>query len=327
MTDPTLLSVSGLSKTFVKPLGALDRITNALRLSQREAEAVRAVDNVSFQLRPGEALGLVGESGCGKSTIARMVMRLLHPTTGQITFNGADLDRIDNKDLLKIQMVFQDPYSSLNPRKRIYNQIDEAVSVHNIVPRDERESYLEGIFEQCGIDPGLTRRYAHQFSGGQRQRFGIARALAMQPALMVCDEPVAALDVSIQAQIINLFSELRAARGLAYLFISHDLSVVRHLCDRVAVMYLGRIVEEGPVEEVLDNPRHPYTQALQQASPRISATKQMFEPIRGEIPSPLDPPSGCYFHPRCPRATPECRSQVPASRETGGGVTAACHLV
>ncbi|CCQ73667.1 ABC transporter ATP-binding protein [Magnetospira sp. QH-2] len=325
MNDHPLLAISGLSKTFTKPLGMTDRIANLLG-AERLPETVRAVDDVTFDLRPGEALGLVGESGCGKSTIARMVMKLLTPSSGAIAYRGNSLETIPEKQLLKIQMVFQDPYSSLNPRMRISQQIEEAIGVHGIVPASERQSYLEGIFDQCGIQPGLTKRYPHQFSGGQRQRFGIARALAMQPDLMVCDEPVAALDVSIQAQIINLFATLREHQKIAYLFISHDLSVIRHLCDRVAVMYLGRIVEEGPVDKVLDNPGHPYTQALKESSPAISAGKRAFEPIRGEIPSPLAPPPGCHFHPRCPKSVAACSLESPRPLRGPDDRRVACHL-
>ena len=326
MPEERLLSVSKLSKTFEKPLGLGDHLLNTLG-QQRLPERVCAVDQVDFTLSPGEALGIVGESGCGKSTIARMILKLLSPTSGEITFRDTPIDKTSPQELLKIQMVFQDPYSSLNPRKRLASQISEAIRVHNIVPPAEVTTYMNQTFEQCGIDLGLIRRYPHQLSGGQCQRFGIARALAMQPDMVVCDEPVAALDVSIQAQIINLFMELRDTKKLAYLFISHDLSVVRHLCDRVAVMYLGRIVEEGPVEMVFGNPRHPYTQALKISSPVISPNKYDFEPIRGEIPSPLAPPQGCHFHPRCPLADEKCRKQRPEKRMVEDRLAVACHKV
>lgn len=325
MSEDVLLSLKNVSKTFSKPLGLGDKIAN-LAGASRQPEIVRAVNDISFDLKPGEALGLVGESGCGKSTVARLIMGLLGQSSGHLHYQGTPMEQMSEKDLLKIQMVFQDPYSSLNPRMRIGNQIREAIDVHNIVPKLERDDYMASIFEQCGIDASLTQRYPHQFSGGQRQRFGIARALAMQPDLVICDEPVAALDVSIQAQIINLFMDLRKQKNLAYLFISHDLSVVRHLCDRVAVMYLGRIVEEGPVEDVLDNPRHPYTQALKASSPKITAGKYKFEPIRGEIPSPLNPPSGCHFHPRCSKAFEACRSEIPQQKQIDDTMTVSCHL-
>ncbi|MBL4615793.1 MAG: ABC transporter ATP-binding protein [Magnetovibrio sp.] len=325
MSEDVLLSVKNLSKTFSKPLGLGDKFANLMGAG-RKPETVRAVDDLSFDLRPGEALGLVGESGCGKSTVARLIMGLLSQTSGQIEYRNTPTSQMSAHDLLKIQMVFQDPYSSLNPRMRIGDQIREAINVHNIVPKAERDAYMASIFEQCGIDDSLTKRYPHQFSGGQRQRFGIARALAMQPDLVICDEPVAALDVSIQAQIINLFMDLRKQKNLAYLFISHDLSVVRHLCDRVAVMYLGRIVEQGPVDQVLDNPRHPYTQALKASSPKISTGKRNFEPIRGEIPSPLDPPSGCHFHPRCPKANEQCLREMPKPQRLSETMSISCHL-
>ncbi len=326
MNEKSLLSISKLYKTFEKPLGLGDHLLNKFG-RQRLPERVCAVDQVNFTMFPGEALGLVGESGCGKSTIARMILKLLTPSSGEISFREKAIEKSSSRELLKIQMVFQDPYSSLNPRKRLAAQISEAIRVHSIVAPTDVDDYMNKTFEQCGIDLGLTKRYPHQLSGGQCQRFGIARALAMQPDLVICDEPVAALDVSIQAQIINLFMDLRTKKRLAYLFISHDLSVVRHLCDRVAVMYLGRIVEEGPVEKVFGNPLHPYTQALKSSSPVISSSKYDFEPIRGEIPSPLSPPSGCHFHPRCPLADEKCRKQRPEKLMVEDGLAVACHKV
>ena len=323
-----LLEIRGLSRDFVQPSSVLASLARRVSPHPRwRARAVHAVNDLSLTLAPGQAMGLVGESGCGKSTVARMVAGLIAPTRGEILFRGRPMAALTRAEQLKIQMVFQDPYSSLNPRMRLGEQLAEAVRVHDIAPRADADSYLRQVFADCGIDPVLAERYPHQVSGGQRQRFGIARALAMQPDLILCDEPVAALDVSIQAQIINLFMDLQRRRGLSYLFISHDLTVVRHLCQSVAVMYLGRVVESGPVAQVLGRPAHPYTQALWQAAPRVTQDKQDYAPIRGEIPSPLAPPAGCHFHPRCPVAQDRCRIERPALHPVGPDQQAACLLV
>lgn len=325
MTAP-LLSVQNLGRKFVQKPSAVAVAASVLTTGRRPAEkAVRAVNDLSFDLGPGEALGLVGESGCGKSTVARLITGLIKSDQGQITYKGQKLSQMARQDRLKIQMVFQDPLGSLDPRMRLGDQIAEAVRVHRIVPSAELDSYLAGIFADCGIDPVLAARYPHQVSGGQRQRFGIARALAMKPDLVICDEPVAALDVSIQAQVINLLARLRRERGLSYIFISHDLNVVRHLCDRVAVMYLGKLIEIGDAAEVLGNPRHPYTRALGDAAPRVTLDQQEFRAIKGEIPSPLNPPKGCFFNPRCAKATELCRSEMPELRLLDGHQVA-CHL-
>lgn len=325
MTTP-LLSVKNLGRKFVQTPSAIKVIGSVLTSGKRPAErAVRAVNDLSFDLAAGEALGLVGESGCGKSTVARLITGLIKPDQGQITYRGQNLAEMARKDRLRIQMVFQDPLGSLDPRMRLGDQISEAVRVHNIVPQAQLASYLAETFADCGIDPALANRYPHQVSGGQRQRFGIARALAMKPDLVICDEPVAALDVSIQAQVINLLARLRRERGLSYIFISHDLNVVRHLCDRVAVMYLGKLIEIGDAAEVLSAPLHPYTHALGASAPRVTLEDQEFQAIKGEIPSPLNPPKGCFFHPRCTHAVEKCR-QSPPQTLSYGTRDVACHF-
>jgi peptide/nickel transport system ATP-binding protein len=275
-------------------------------------------------------LGLAGESGCGKSTIGRIVAGILMQSEGSILFRGDDVASLPHtaakNAALNIQMIFQDPFASLNPRMRVRDIIGEAPWVHGLVKGDKIDNWVDDMMLRVGLDPSFKRRCPHQFSGGQRQRLVIARALAVKPDFIVCDEAVAALDVSIQAQILNLFMKLREELGLTYLFISHDLGVVEHLSDRVAIMYLGRIVELAPTEELFAEPNHPYTQALLREVPRLDTRRRRFEPVKGEIPSPLDPPPGCHFHPRCPFAMDRCRDEVPRLKEVAPGRVSACHL-
>jgi peptide/nickel transport system ATP-binding protein len=318
MSEP-LVELQGVSKRFVQPLDFAGKVARALGAGVSD-EVVHAVDDVSFSVSEGEVVGLVGESGCGKSTLGRMVAGILEPSAGAIRYRGRE------NAGLKVQMIFQDPFASLNPRMRVRDIVGEAPVVHGLVKEKDLDAYLDALLERCGLDPSYKPRYPHQFSGGQRSRIGIARALAVKPEFLVCDEAVAALDVSIQAQILNLFMQLRHDLGLTYLFISHDLGVVEHLSDRVVIMYLGRVVESAPTEEIFSRANHPYTQALLRQVPRLDTRKTQFKPIVGEIPSPLSPPSGCHFHPRCPHAMPRCKEQAPALREVAPGHLSACHL-
>ena len=325
-----MLDVRNVSKQFVKTLDLAARIAIRLGSSAKE-EVVHAVDGVSFSVAKGEVVGLVGESGCGKSTLGRMIAGILPLTDGEIAYKGKPVEAKGtvegDKAALQIQMIFQDPFASLNPRMRVEDIVGEAAVYHGLVPASGMSDYVSEVMMRVGLDPDYRRRYPHQFSGGQRQRIGIARALAVNPEFLVCDEAIAALDVSIQAQVINLFMDLRKDLDLTYLFISHDLSVVEHISDRVVIMYLGRIVEIAPTNELFDDqPNHPYTKALLNEVPRLDMRGLDYQPVSGEIPSPLDPPPGCHFHPRCPSATARCQQEIPVLKEIAPSRFSACHL-
>ena len=319
--DRVLLEVKNLVKHYPIKAGVL----------QKTVGKVRSVDGVSFSIERGKTFGLVGESGCGKTTIGRTLIRLVEPTSGQALLNGQDIFSLNKKDLKalrpKLQMIFQDPYSSLNPRMPVGEIIGEAVREHNLVEKDRLKDYILQIMEECGLRRYYIDRYPHEFSGGQRQRICIARALALRPELVIADEPVSALDVSIQAQVINLMKDLQTKNGLTYLFISHDLSVVEYLADTVGVMYLGSLVELATKEQTFSNPKHPYTQALLSAVPIPDPDKKMNRIIlEGDIPSASNPPKGCKFHTRCPNCMDICKEQAPVWKDYGNGHYTACHL-
>ena len=324
-----LLELRRVSKRFVRDLDVAARFAHLLGAGPAE-EVVHAVDDVDLRIGEREVVGLVGESGCGKSTLGRLAVGLLEPSTGGRFWRGAPLAALPpssaREQQLKMQMIFQDPFASLNPRLRVLDIVGEAPVVHGMIAPRQQVEYVGLQLNRVGLDPTLMRRFPHQFSGGQRARIGIARALAVKPEFLVCDESVAALDVSIRAQVLNLFMDLRAALGLTYLFISHDLGVVRHISDRVVIMYLGRVVESGPAEQIFAAPNHPYTRALLAEIGSVKPKKRSFVPVHGEIPSPLAPPSGCHFHPRCPSAMPRCRERAPALKQIAPGRYSACYL-
>ena len=320
-----LLTVSNVSRDFIKSLDLVAKFLNRLGQDHRE-EIVHAVDDVSLKVFKGEVVGIVGESGCGKSTLGKMVAGILTPSEGQVRFESADKSHNGPPDDLKTQMIFQDPFSSLNPRKKVIEIVTEAPIHHGLIKASEKREFALEMLNRVGLDAEALGRYPHQFSGGQRQRIGIARALAVSPELLVCDESIAALDVSIQAQVLNLFVKLKQDYDLTYLFISHDIGVIEHISDRVIVMYLGRIVETAPIEAFVEQPNHPYTKALLEGVPRLEIGQRDYEPVSGEIPSPLDPPSGCHFHPRCKHSTERCKTVRPSLIEIAPDHFSACHL-
>ncbi|MHC4960248.1 MAG: ABC transporter ATP-binding protein [Planctomycetota bacterium] len=316
-----LVRVEHLRKYFPIRKGILSRVVGH----------VKAVDNVSFHVGAGETLGLVGESGCGKTTVGRSILRLIEPSAGDVWFEGVDLVKLGGREMRgmrrQMQIIFQDPYSSLNPRMTVLDIVGEALAIHGIAKGHEREEQVKRLLEKVGLSSRYVNRYPHEFSGGQRQRIGIARALALNPKFIVCDEAVSALDVSVQAQVINLLMDLREEFGLAYLFIAHDLSVVRHISDRIAVMYLGEIVETADSDKLFDGPLHPYTQALLSAVPVPDPThKRSRIVLEGDVPTPINPPSGCHFHPRCQFAEEICSQQPPGVTDAGDGHTFRCHV-
>jgi oligopeptide transport system ATP-binding protein len=317
-----LLEVKNLKVHFPVKHGMFSRVR----------EFVKAVDDVSFAIAPGETLGLVGESGCGKTTLGRAIARLVEPTAGSVLLNGEDITRMGGSELRarrrKFQMIFQDPYGSLNPRMTVEQIVGEALDIHQLTDsKSARQKRIVELLRAVGLDAVYAQRYPHEFSGGQRQRIGIARALAVEPELIICDEPVSALDVSVQAQIINLLQDLQQQRGIAYLFIAHDLAVVEHISRRVMVMYLGKIVEMAEAKSIIHEPRHPYTQALISAIPEVDPeSKRQRIILPGDVPSPIHPPNGCPFHPRCPVAEARCRVEIPLLREISSDHRTACHL-
>ncbi|PCM43200.1 ABC transporter ATP-binding protein [Marinobacter sp. ANT_B65] len=331
MTSP-LVEIRGLEKRFDLTGGLLEQITFQNGRFRRRQEAVHAINGVDLQVHKGEALCVVGESGCGKSTVARTVMGLLSPSAGEVHYDGRRIDNLKGRDVLpyrrKMQMIFQNPYASLNPRMTIQQTLEEPIHFHHPeLARDEVRSKVQEVMQSVGIDPDWGSRFGHEFSGGQRQRIAIARALAVDPEFIVADEPISALDVSIQAQVLNLLMDAQETRNLTYLFITHDLAVVEHFGTRVAVMYLGRVCELSDTKTLFAEPRHPYTQALLSAIPRLEDDRPSHIRLQGEVPTPVNLPSGCVFHGRCPYANERCRQEIPRLIATDGGAQVACHAV
>jgi len=331
MTSP-LVEIRGLEKRFDLTGGLLEQITFQNGRFRRRQEAVHAINGVDLQVHKGEALCVVGESGCGKSTVARTVMGLLSPSAGEVHYGGKRIDNLKGRDVLpyrrKMQMIFQNPYASLNPRMTIQQTLEEPIHFHHPeLARDEVRSKVQEVMQSVGIDPDWGSRFGHEFSGGQRQRIAIARALAVDPEFIVADEPISALDVSIQAQVLNLLMDAQETRNLTYLFITHDLAVVEHFGTRVAVMYLGRVCELADTKTLFSEPRHPYTQALLSAIPRLEDDRPSHIRLQGEVPTPVNLPSGCVFHGRCPYANERCRQEIPRLIATDGGAQVACHAV
>jgi peptide/nickel transport system ATP-binding protein len=324
-----IIELRGVSKHFKKSETLGEAIARQLGFGRGSA-TVRVIDHIDLKICQREVVGLVGESGCGKSTLGRLVTTALRPDGGAVLLRGRDLSALTTGEKLKarltIQMIYQDPYGSLNARMRIGDAVAEAPLAHGRIGRGDAFSFVAKLFETVGLNPSYASRYPHELSGGQRQRVAIARALAIGPDFLVCDESLSALDVSIQAQILNLYAKLRDEIGLTYLFISHDLATVRHISDRVVIMYLGRIVESAPTAELYAQPNHPYTRALLANLPRLDARRRVFASIAGEIPSPMNPPKGCHFHPRCPLAMPRCQVDAPALKQIAAGRLSACHL-
>jgi len=319
----------------MKPLLEIRNLSKSFQVAGKtpgsKKQKLQAVDNVSFSLYPGETFGLVGESGCGKSTTGKLILRLLDADSGDILFDGLNLRKLSSTSMREqrrnMQMIFQDPFSSLNPRLRVSQIIAEPLKIHGLAQQGEMQQAVADLLETVGLDHSLLDRYPHEFSGGQRQRIGIARALAVKPQLIIADEPVSALDVSIQAQVINLLQDIQRDFGLTYLFIAHDLAVIKHICDRIAVMYLGRIVELGPADDICNNPRHPYTEALLNSVPIPDPTaRKNFSPLQGEVPSPINPPAGCHFHPRCRYARDICKTDSPDLHLENKRHQVACHF-
>lgn len=334
MTSPssTLVDIRGLEKKFDLSGGLLEQISFKGGRFHRKQEAVHAINGVDLQVQKGEALCVVGESGCGKSTVARTVMGLLSPSAGEIHYDGQRIDHLDGKEVLpyrrKMQMIFQNPYASLNPRMTIQQTLEEPIRFHQPNASESQiRDKVQDVMESVGIDPDWGSRFGHEFSGGQRQRIAIARALAVDPEFIVADEPISALDVSIQAQVLNLLMEAQESRNLTYLFITHDLAVVEHFGTRVAVMYLGRVCELADTRTLFNTPRHPYTQALLSAIPKLEDDRPNHIRLQGEVPTPVQLPSGCVFHGRCPYADDRCRQEIPQLIATDGGAQVACHAV